>query len=85
MKGATGFVARALPVALQHQLPLLPAAAAAARLADANAARAPERAGFHYCTTLLHKVQMALKLETDPSEVLNELIYCCRKVPCPAL
>ncbi len=42
------------------------------------------RAGFHYCTTLLHKVQMALKLETDPSEVLNELIYCCRKVPRPA-
>ena len=25
------------------------------------------RAGFHYCTTLLHRVQMALKLETDPS------------------
>lgn len=37
-------------------------------------------AGFHYCTTLLHKVQMALKLETDPSEILNELIYACRKV-----
>jgi len=47
--------------------------------------RVRARAGFHYCTTLLHKVQMALKLETDPSEVLNELIYCCRKVPCPTL
>jgi len=47
--------------------------------------RARARAGFHYCTTLLHKVQMALKLETDPSEVLNELIYCCRKVPCSTL
>ena len=23
---------------------------------------------------------MALKLETDPSEILNELIYTCRKV-----
>ena len=38
------------------------------------------RAGFHYCKTLLSRVQMMLKLETDPSEILNELIYSCRKV-----
>ena len=37
-------------------------------------------AGFHYCKTLLSRVQMMLKLETDPSEILNELIYSCRKV-----
>ena len=37
------------------------------------------RAGFHYCKTLLSRVQMMLKLETDPSEILNELIYSCRK------
>ncbi len=24
---------------------------------------------------------MMLKIETDPSEILNELIYSCRKVP----
>ncbi len=45
-------------------------------------------AGFHYCKTLLSRVQMMLKLETDPSEILNELIYSCRKVPallCPAV
>lgn len=38
-------------------------------------------AGFHYCKTLLSRVQMMLKLETDPSEILNELIYSCRKAP----
>ena len=37
-------------------------------------------AGFHYCKTLLSRIQMMLKLETDPSEILNELIYSCRKV-----
>ena len=40
-------------------------------------------AGFHYCKTLLSRVQMMLKLETDPSEILNELIYSCRKVLSP--
>lgn len=37
-------------------------------------------AGFHYCKTMLSRIQMMLKLETDPSEILNELIYSCRKV-----
>ena len=37
-------------------------------------------AGFHYCKTMLSRIQMMLKLETDPSEILNELIYACRKV-----
>ncbi|KAK9840643.1 hypothetical protein WJX81_006607 [Elliptochloris bilobata] len=35
--------------------------------------------GFHYCNTLMSRVQMALKLENDPSEMLNELIFSCRK------
>ncbi|KAK9840580.1 hypothetical protein WJX81_002855 [Elliptochloris bilobata] len=38
-----------------------------------------EAVGFHYCKTMLSRIQMALKLETDPSEILNELIYSCRK------
>ena len=37
-------------------------------------------AGQHYAHTLTHKVEMKLHLETDPSEVLNEIIYCTRKV-----
>ena len=39
-----------------------------------------EAVGFHYMNSWLHKVENALLLETDTSEILNELIYCCRKV-----
>ncbi|PSC68261.1 Sorbitol dehydrogenase [Micractinium conductrix] len=35
--------------------------------------------GFHYTNSWLHWFETALKLETDPSEILNELIQCCRK------
>lgn len=38
-----------------------------------------ECVGFHYAKTKLHKIEMAMMLETDPSDILNELIYCCRK------
>jgi hypothetical protein len=39
-----------------------------------------EAVGFHYMNSWLHKVENALLLETDTSEILNELIFCCRKV-----
>ena len=39
-----------------------------------------EAVGFHYMSSWLHKIESALMLETDTSEILNELIYCCRKV-----
>jgi threonine dehydrogenase-like Zn-dependent dehydrogenase len=38
-----------------------------------------EAVGFHYTKTWLHWIETALKLETDPSEMLNEIIYSCRK------
>lgn len=38
-----------------------------------------EAVGMHYTTSWLHWFETALKLETDPSEILNELIYCVRK------
>lgn len=38
-----------------------------------------EAVGFHYCSSLTHKLEMALKLETDPSEILNEMIIALRK------
>ena len=39
-----------------------------------------EAVGFHYMNSWLHKIENALMLETDTSEILNEIIYCCRKV-----
>jgi threonine dehydrogenase-like Zn-dependent dehydrogenase len=38
-----------------------------------------EAVGCHYHTTLLHKVEQAVSLETDPSEMLDEMIYSVRK------
>jgi threonine dehydrogenase-like Zn-dependent dehydrogenase len=38
-----------------------------------------EAVGFHYCKSWTHKIQMALMLETDPSEMLNEILTCVRK------
>ncbi|KAK9840659.1 hypothetical protein WJX81_007805 [Elliptochloris bilobata] len=38
-----------------------------------------EAVGQHYAHSLTHKIEMKLHLETDPSEVLNEIIYCTRK------
>jgi threonine dehydrogenase-like Zn-dependent dehydrogenase len=38
-----------------------------------------EAVGFHYTKELSSKIQMGLKLETDPSDMLNEIIYCVRK------
>ncbi|KAL6777503.1 hypothetical protein ACKKBF_B21740 [Auxenochlorella protothecoides x Auxenochlorella symbiontica] len=35
--------------------------------------------GLHYATSWLHKIEKALMLETDPSEVLNEMIEATRK------
>ena len=37
-------------------------------------------AGQHYAHSLTHKIEMKLHLETDSSEVLNEIIFCTRKV-----
>lgn len=44
-----------------------------------------EAVGFHYCKSWVHKFEMAAMLETDPSETLNEIIYCTRKASCPLL
>jgi threonine dehydrogenase-like Zn-dependent dehydrogenase len=38
-----------------------------------------EAVGCHYQNTLLHKAEMAVSLETDPSEMLDEMIYSVRK------
>ncbi|KFM26394.1 S-(hydroxymethyl)glutathione dehydrogenase [Auxenochlorella protothecoides] len=38
-----------------------------------------EAVGLHYATSWLHKIEKALMLETDPSEVLNEMIEATRK------
>lgn len=48
-----------------------------------RATKHPSRAharSFHYTKSWVHWVEMALKLETDPSEILNELIAAVRKV-----
>lgn len=39
-----------------------------------------EAVGFHYCKSWTHSIQMALMLETDPSEMLNEIFVSVRKV-----
>jgi threonine dehydrogenase-like Zn-dependent dehydrogenase len=38
-----------------------------------------ECVGLHYCHNLLHRVEMALQVETDTPEVLNEVLRACRK------
>eukprot|EP00884_Botryococcus_braunii_P009260 jgi/Botrbrau1/18335/Bobra.0179s0062.1 len=38
-----------------------------------------EAVGFHYCKSWTHSIQMALMLETDPSEILNEIFVSVRK------
>jgi len=38
-----------------------------------------ECAGFDYASSLLHKVEMAVGLETDTSQILTEMINCTRK------
>jgi hypothetical protein len=39
-----------------------------------------EAVGFHYCKSWTHTIQMTLMLETDPSEMLNEIFVSVRKV-----
>lgn len=41
-----------------------------------------EAVGIHYCKSWVHKFEMATMLETDPSETLNEIIFCTRKARC---
>ncbi|GAQ85860.1 Sorbitol dehydrogenase [Klebsormidium nitens] len=38
-----------------------------------------EAVGFHYCKSWTHAIETALMLETDPSEMLNEMIVSVRK------
>jgi threonine dehydrogenase-like Zn-dependent dehydrogenase len=38
-----------------------------------------DAAGFRFPTTLLHKIQRAIKLETDSPQILTEIIRCVRK------
>jgi hypothetical protein len=33
-----------------------------------------EAVGFHYAWSLLHKAEMSVGLETDPADVMNEII-----------
>lgn len=39
-----------------------------------------EAVGFHYAKSLMSKVEMAVGLQTDPADIINELIISCRKV-----
>ena len=42
--------------------------------------------GVHYAKSWVSKLEMATGLATDPSDMLNEIIYSVRKVgPLPAL
>lgn len=38
-----------------------------------------ECVGFHYASTLLHRAEMTLGLETDPSDMMNEIFTTVRK------
>jgi threonine dehydrogenase-like Zn-dependent dehydrogenase len=38
-----------------------------------------EAVGFHYAHSLTHQAEMKLMMETDPSEIINELIMATRK------
>ena len=38
-----------------------------------------EAVGFHYATSLVDKIQMALMLETDPATMLNQMILAVKK------
>jgi threonine dehydrogenase-like Zn-dependent dehydrogenase len=38
-----------------------------------------EAVGFHYCKSWTHAIEMTLMMETDPSEMLNEMIVSVRK------
>jgi hypothetical protein len=33
----------------------------------------PQAVGFHYASSWMHKAEMALGLETDPADVMNEI------------
>ncbi len=44
-----------------------------------------EAVGFHYAKSLMSKVEMAVGLQTDPADIINELIVSCRKVTCDPL
>ena len=39
-----------------------------------------EAVGLHYVKTTTHKLELKMGLETDPSEILNEIIYATRPV-----
>lgn len=39
-----------------------------------------EAVGFHYTKSLVSKLEMAVGLQTDPSDMLNEMIVSTRKV-----
>ncbi|GLC33166.1 hypothetical protein PLESTB_000363500 [Pleodorina starrii] len=38
-----------------------------------------EAVGFHYCKSTAHAAMVKTLMETDTADILNELIYCCRK------
>jgi threonine dehydrogenase-like Zn-dependent dehydrogenase len=38
-----------------------------------------EAVGFHYAHSIAHKIEMKLMMETDPAEIINEIIYATRK------
>ena len=38
-----------------------------------------ECVGFHYCNSMLHRLEMEVGLETDTPEIINELITAVRK------
>ncbi|GIL44617.1 hypothetical protein Vafri_2144, partial [Volvox africanus] len=38
-----------------------------------------EAVGMHYCKSITHAAMVKALMETDTADILNELIYCCRK------
>jgi threonine dehydrogenase-like Zn-dependent dehydrogenase len=49
------------------------------RLCPGGTDVAIEAAGFRYAKSVLHKIERKVGLETDTSEIVNEVIYCIRK------
>ena len=64
-----------------------PGAQGAAQAAgQGRAGRGIEAVGLHYMKSLLHKIEIVTNVETEPSEMLNEIIYSTRPVcAAPAL
>lgn len=50
------------------------------KMYDGGPNKSIEAVGFHYAKSMMHRFEMATGLETDPSDVVNEMITSTRKV-----